>query len=196
MGKADDNGYCCVTVGTKTICRDDRIYYFKDGTTYDQCGRACSYEGLTKQTDGSYTATSISCKEGSCQSFTCPDTTWTYGKTSGYYGCVKNGITCYHHADYGPYKCKIDGIECGERCQTGNTDCAEWRIKQCAPMVTHNVDGVDVTKPACVYGRVQGTTDVDDYDYNCWCKGDVDSATNICCPSGQVVQGGACVLAQ
>jgi len=50
-----------------------------------------------------------------------------------------------------------------------------------------------VTKPACIYGRVQGTTDVDNYDYDCWCQGDVDEATNICCSPGQFVRGGECV---
>ena len=71
-----------------------------------------------------------------------------------------------------------------------------WLAKPCAPSVTREVNGISVTKPACIYGHRQRTTDVDDYDYDCWCQGDVDEATNICCPSGQVVRGGACVMSQ
>ena len=83
-------------------------------------------------------------------------------------------------------------------CQGVNGEnCREWGFKSCAPMVTREVNGVNITKPACIYGRVQGTTDVDEYDYDCWCKsGNVDEATNICCPGKQIVQGQKCVANQ
>ena len=190
QGKVDGD-YCCVTHGTDTICRKESDYYFKNGTTYNLCGNSCTYTGLAEQNDGTYTITSISCKKGSCQTSAC-SSGWSYGKAGSYWGCVKNenpNLYCFKNNSEGPYNCS-----CGRYCSTiDNSDCMLWLAKPCAPSVTREVNGISVTKPACIYGRVQGTIDVDDYDYDCWCQGDVDEATNICCSPGQFVRGGECV---
>ena len=200
LGQEDSNGYCCVThTGTeKEICKTktDNYYYFKSGNIYDKCGVSCTYDGLTKQNDGSYTATSISCNSGDCQPTTCTDTTWSYGKVGGgdnVWGCVKGDIGCYKNMGgaYSPHQCWKGSNVCGRMCQSiDNSNCPEWAMKSCAPMVTKN----NVTKPACIFGRVQGTENKNEYDYDCWCQsGNVDTATNICCPAGQIVRGNACV---
>ena len=73
-------------------------------------------------------------------------------------------------------------------------NCKLWYFKDCVPEMT--IDGV--TKPKCVYGQTMwtdGDTETDTH-YDCRCDGDIDDTTNICCPSGLVVQDGQCVVRQ
>ena len=185
----------------KTICRNGNDYYFKNGTTYDKCGRACSYSGLVEIEYGSFTINSVSCVAGHCQPATCSEG-WEYGNAGGVWGCVKGKLKCSYLGGNAnsPNVCSYDGASCGVRCQgIDNTNCAEWSRKECAPAVTKN----GTTKPACLYGKKVGTKDTDSYNYDCWCKGDdvyaetdTEFTTPYCCPAGQIFRGGACVLEQ
>lgn len=187
------DGYCCVQFQGNTICQEATYYLLKTGSTYTNCGRRCTYSGLTKQADGSYTITGISCLNGSCSSSEC-SAGWTFEQVDElYYGCSKDNVSCAKDrtSAYTPGSCYINGATCGRKCaDIQNENCQQWEMKQCAPSVTR--DGI--TKPACIYGRIQGTVDKNDKDYDCWCQGDVDATTNICCPTGQIVQDNVCVL--
>ena len=209
-GQGDADGdYCCVkhtetysdsTQKVRTICMLGRTFYFKEGETYDACGLDCKYTGLAKN-NGEYTITSIACNNaGACQPFDC-HTGWTYAKTSGsgnFWGCEKGDMHCENRSSAASgIACYWKGGICGKLCQYDGTECGIWSQKSCAPSVTREVNGVNVTKPACIYGRKQGTENKNDYDYDCWCQsGNVDEATNICCPKDQIVRGSKCVVNQ
>ena len=210
---SDGNGktYCCVrhTGTNKTICKgDNRAYYFKNDSTYDMCGTVCSYSGLKKENDGTYTITGISCGSGACQDPGCTGS-WSYAKTSyGTWGCVATidgkKVQCVSAAGtmFEPVQCLVgnNNATCGWSCPSYNTTiCKDWRHKICAPNVTQN----GVTKKACIYGQKASTstytvTDNTDISYDCWCDGNITMVNNIpyCCSIGQVYIDGACVLEQ
>ena len=205
-GTYKEGGYCCFTnLSGQYVCMKNTYAYIEN----DVCGSLCTASNYVKQTDGSYTA-SIKCNFGlcqdpedgneSCSSFGGEFKLIQYGSDPFYsrYACVKDDLGCFNTTSgYGPYSCFLNKSSCGESCDdlAGN-GCKIWHQKTCAPQIT--VGGI--TKPACTYSQPiweNGDTETA-YIYDCHCQGDeVDyNGKKYCCPTGQVIQDGTCIVEQ
>ena len=185
------SGCCWEHINGSTICQDQSTYFLISENLNPKCG----WNGyMTLDENGKITK--IYNVDGWCEDLGCSEYDGTYASISPtVYGCLyDNDIGCAKmDSGNGPYICYFNEKKCGEFCSDITPEnCKAWYLKPCAPDIT--VDGV--TKPKCVYGQTMwadGDTETDKH-YDCFCDGDVDTTTNICCPTGQIVQDGICVV--